>query len=210
METTYIVLIILTAIYIPLWIYIKFGKKLGLKGTEKVEDKGISPYGPCIMIRTKIGLRAIDFLGKYKRFWRVCGILSRIVTILLMTYIVAIIILDLILLPQAIGKGGTFTRLKGLDNGTNKELLIRHMKDMDNPGLKLSDFQLVLPSLSVRQIQWLLKDLEATSRAYVLGRTKAARWFLGKRPPELTSGLTRGLTSDLTDIDKSDEIKSDE
>ena len=102
--------------------------------------------------------------------------------------------------------GGTFTRLKGLDNGTNKELLIRHMKDMDNPGLKLSDFQLVLPSLSVRQIQWLLKDLEATSRAYVLGRTKAARWFLGKRQPE----LTRGLTSDLTDIDKSDEVKNDE
>ena len=107
---------------------------------------------------------------------------------------------------KAIGKGGTFTRLKGLDNGTNKELLIRHMKDMDNPGLKLSDFQLVLPSLSVRQIQWLLKDLEATSRVYVVGRTKAARWFLGKRPPE----LTRVLTSDLTDIDKSDEIKSDE
>ena len=70
----------------------------------------------------------------------------------------------------------------------------RHMKDMDNPGLKLSDFQLVLPSLSVRQIQWLLKDLEATSRAYVLGRTKAARWFLGKRQPELTSGLTSELT----------------
>ena len=95
---------------------------------------------------------------------------------------------------KSIGKGGTFTRLKGLDNGTNKELLIRHMKDMDNPGLKLSDFQLVLPSLSVRQIQWLLKDLEATSRADVLGRTKAARWFLGKRPPELTSGLTSELT----------------
>ena len=107
---------------------------------------------------------------------------------------------------KAIGKGGTFTRLKGLDNATNKELLIRHMKDMDNPGLKLSDFQLVLPSLSVRQIQWLLKDLEATSRAYVLGRTKAARWFLGKRPPELTSGLT----SELTSIDKLGEIKSGE
>ena len=106
METTYIVLIILTAIYIPLWIYIKFGKKLGLKGTEKFEEKGISPYGPTLMIRTKIGLKAIDFLGKYKRFWRVCGFLSRIVTILLMTYIVSIIILDLVLLPAAIGKGG--------------------------------------------------------------------------------------------------------
>ena len=106
---------------------------------------------------------------------------------------------------KAIGKGGTFTRLKGLDNGTNKELLMRHMKDMDNPGLKLSDFQLVLPSLSIRQIQWLLKDLEATSRVYVLGRTRAARWFLGKKPPELISGLT----SELTSIDKSEVIKND-
>jgi ATP-dependent DNA helicase RecG len=107
---------------------------------------------------------------------------------------------------KAIGKSGTFTRLKGLDNGTNKELLMRHMKDMDNPGLKLSDFQLVLPSLGVRQIQWLLKDLEATSRVYVLGRTRAARWFLGRKPPELTSGLT----SELTSIDKSDVIKDGE
>ena len=66
METTYIVLIILTAIYVPLWIYVRFGKKLGLKGAEKVEEKGISPYGPTIMIRTKIGLKAIDRLGRYK------------------------------------------------------------------------------------------------------------------------------------------------
>ena len=63
METTYIVLIILTAIYIPLFLYVKFGKKL--------ESKGIVPYGPTIMIRTKIGMKTIDRLGKYKRFWRV-------------------------------------------------------------------------------------------------------------------------------------------
>ena len=57
---------------------------------------------------------------------------------------------------KAIGKGGTFTRLKGLDNNTNKELLKRHMKDMGNSGLKLRDFQQVLPSLDIRNIQWLL------------------------------------------------------
>ena len=106
METTYIVLIILTAIYIPLWIYIRFGKKLGLKGVDKCEEKGIVPYGPCIMIRTKLGMNLIERLGKYKRLWRVVGIFSRIVTILLMTYIVSIIIIDMIVLPSAIGKGG--------------------------------------------------------------------------------------------------------
>lgn len=91
---------------------------------------------------------------------------------------------------KAIGKGGEFTRRKGLDNATNKELLVRHMTDMGNPGLKLSDFQLVLPSLGVRQIQWLLRDLAAASRVYLVGRTRAARWFLGKKPPELKSGLS--------------------
>ena len=106
METTYIVLIILTVIYVPLWFYVRFGKKFGLKGAEKLEEKGIGPYGPTIMIRTKIGFKVINYLGQFKRFWRVCGILSRIVTIVLMTYIVSIIILDLVLLPQAIGKGG--------------------------------------------------------------------------------------------------------
>lgn len=95
---------------------------------------------------------------------------------------------------KAIGKGGTFTRLKGLDSGTNKALLMQHMKDMGNPGLKLSDFQQVLPSLCIRQIQWLLRDLEANNMVFVQGRTRSARWFLGQRPSELTSGLTSGLT----------------
>ena len=98
METTYIVLIILTVIYVPLFLYVKFNKKL--------EEKGLLPYGPCIMIRTKVGLRLIDRYGRYKRFWRICGIASRVITLLLMAYIVVIIILDLILLPAAIGHGG--------------------------------------------------------------------------------------------------------
>ena len=98
MELTYIVLIILTVIYVPLFLYVKFGKKL--------EEKGLVPYGPCIMIRTKLGIKLIDRWGKYKRFWRACGIMSRFVTLALMVYIVAIIIIDLILLPSAFGKGG--------------------------------------------------------------------------------------------------------
>ena len=98
MELTYIVLIILAVIYVPLFLYVKFGKKL--------EEKGLVPYGPCIMIRTKLGIRLIERWGKYKRFWRACGVMSRFVTLALMTYIVAIIIVDLILLPSAFGKGG--------------------------------------------------------------------------------------------------------
>ena len=98
MELTYIVLIILTVIYVPLFLYVKFGKKL--------EEKGLVPYGPTIMIRTKLGIKLIDRWGKYTRFWRACGVMSRFVTLFLMAYIVLIIIVDLILLPSAIGKGG--------------------------------------------------------------------------------------------------------
>ena len=83
---------------------------------------------------------------------------------------------------KAIGKGGTFTRLKGLDNNTNKELLKRHMKDMGNSGLKLRVFQQVLPSLDIRNIQWLLNGLKASGEVYVSGRTSAARWFLCVKP----------------------------
>ena len=98
METTYIILIALAIIYVPLYLYIRYNKKM--------EEKGLLPYGPCIMLRTKVGLKLIDRLGRYVRFWRVCGILSRIITIILMVYIVAIIIIDLLLLPQAFGKSG--------------------------------------------------------------------------------------------------------
>ena len=98
MELTYIVLIVLTVIYIPLFLYVRLRKK--------PENSMLEPYGPTIMIKTKVGIRLIDRLGKYKRFWHVCGYASRIITILLMAYIVGIIILDLILLPQAIGRGG--------------------------------------------------------------------------------------------------------
>ena len=98
MELTYIVLIILAVIYVPLFLYVKFGKKL--------EEKGLVPYGPTIMIRTKLGIKLIDRWGKYTRFWRACGVMSRFVTLFLMAYIVLIIIVDLILLPSAIGKGG--------------------------------------------------------------------------------------------------------
>ena len=98
METTYIVLIALAIIYVPIFLYVKFNKKM--------EEKGLLPYGPCVMIRTKFGLRAIDRLGRYKRFWHVCGYASRIITIILMAYIVIIIMIDLAVLPMAIGRGG--------------------------------------------------------------------------------------------------------
>lgn len=98
MDATYIVLIALTAVYIPLFLYVKF--------SDRPKGKGLVPYGPCIMIRTKVGMATIERLAKYRRFWRVYGKISRAIVVLLMTYIVAIIILDILLLPMMIGKPG--------------------------------------------------------------------------------------------------------
>lgn len=55
------------------------------------------------MLRTKWGVRAMERLAKYRRFWRVFGIISRILTIVLMAFIVFIVIVDLMLIPSMIG-----------------------------------------------------------------------------------------------------------
>lgn len=109
MEPVYIALIILTIIYVPFWFIVKFGDKIGpLKNiSEKLRSKGLTTYlFILIMIRTKWGIKLIDRLGKYKRFWRVCGVLSRIVTIILMAYIVAILVIDVLYLGQAMSQSG--------------------------------------------------------------------------------------------------------
>lgn len=81
---------------------------------------------------------------------------------------------------KKVGKPGTFTRLKGLDAETNKVLLKQHMRDGGNPGVKLSEFQGVLPALDVRQIQWLLQDMRKAGDVLSIGRTNAARWYLSE------------------------------
>jgi ATP-dependent DNA helicase RecG len=112
---------------------------------------------------------------------------------------------------KAIGKAGTFTRLKGLDAETNKALLLSHMRDTGNAGVKLSQFQSVLPALGVRQIQWLLKDMESAGTAYSLGRTNAARWYAGKRTDscELTSSPQVDAAEKSTDFTLNAEECSD-
>lgn len=79
---------------------------------------------------------------------------------------------------QNIGKAGTFTRLRGLDSSTNMELLKRHMYDMGNNGVRLADFQEVLPALGIRRIQWLLKKMLVNGVAITKGKGSAARWYL--------------------------------
>jgi len=76
------------------------------------------------------------------------------------------------------GKPGVHTRLVGLDRETNKELIIKHIKQSGNKGTPLKELQQVLPGHGRSQIQVLLRELRNEKRIYVEGTTSAARWFI--------------------------------
>jgi ATP-dependent DNA helicase RecG len=73
---------------------------------------------------------------------------------------------------------GIYTRRRGLDRETNKELLVKHIRDNDPEGAKFEELLQVLPALSRRQVQRLLDELRYEHRISVLGRTSAARWHI--------------------------------
>ena len=98
METTYIVLLALLVVYIPIYIYVR--------KSEKAHEKGFVPYGPTIMIRTKWGLKLMDRMAKYKRFWNVMGYVSLFVSLILALIIVTILAIDLSVLPSMFGQAG--------------------------------------------------------------------------------------------------------
>lgn len=76
-----------------------------------------------------------------------------------------------------VGKSGVYTRKKGLDRETNKELLVKHIRENAGQGSRLVDLMQVLPSLSRRQVQELLTELRAEDRLCVVGTTRAASWY---------------------------------
>ncbi len=79
-------------------------------------------------------------------------------------------------LYTAIGNKGTYTRKRGLDHETNKELLVKHIRDNDNDGSPLSDLKQVLPALPTSQIQTLLQQLRDEGRIQLKGQKRWARW----------------------------------
>jgi len=83
-----------------------------------------------------------------------------------------------------LGKKGTYTRKRGLDRDTNKQLLLKHIESSGKTGSALGELTQVLPSLSIMQVRTLLKELQIEQRAHSVGRTRAGRWYLGPRPSE--------------------------
>ena len=76
-----------------------------------------------------------------------------------------------------LGQKGVYTRRRGLDQETNKALLLKHSRDNAREGSQLDELMQVLPSLSRSQVQYLLKELKTSDLIYFSGQTKAARWY---------------------------------
>ena len=86
-----------------------------------------------------------------------------------------------------IGKTGGYTRKRGLDRETNKELLLKHIQDNRREGSQLRELRQVLPALSRDQVQSLLRGLRSEGRIYKVGATRAARWYPRKPPSGIAS-----------------------
>ena len=77
------------------------------------------------------------------------------------------------------GKSGAYTRKRGLDKETNKELLLRHIKSSVKTGSKFNELHQVLPALSRDQIKQLLRELKIQELIHLQGKTSASAWFPG-------------------------------
>jgi ATP-dependent DNA helicase RecG len=84
-------------------------------------------------------------------------------------------------LYAALGRRGAYTRERGLDHETNKELLFTHIRDNDAEGSPLRDLCDVLPALSRTHVQALLHQLREEGRVRLVGSRRWARWHL---PPQ--------------------------
>lgn len=76
-----------------------------------------------------------------------------------------------------VGQPGTYTRRRGLDRETNKQLLLRHIRDNKERGYRLRELRQVLPHLSSGQVQVLLRELRDKGLVHGVGRTSAGRWY---------------------------------
>lgn len=76
-----------------------------------------------------------------------------------------------------LGRSGAYTRVRGLDRATNKELILQHIQGSADTGTTLSELQQVLPGLSRSHVQTLLRELKKEGRVAVRGVTRGARWY---------------------------------
>ena len=77
------------------------------------------------------------------------------------------------------GKAGEYTRRKGLDRDTRKELLKKHIAEASARGAPFDELAQVLPESSRNDLKVLLRELKADGHVHVRGLKRGARWCLG-------------------------------
>jgi len=80
---------------------------------------------------------------------------------------------------EFVDRKGVYTRKRGLDRETNKQLLLKHIKDNKNQGSQFCDLREVLPALSRDQVKKILAEMKRGKMICVVGKTSAARWYPG-------------------------------
>jgi len=77
---------------------------------------------------------------------------------------------------------GKYTRKRGLDRETQKELLLKHVRDCADQGAPLSELAQVLPEMPIGRVQGLMRELKAEGKVVPVGKTRASRWHLPPSP----------------------------
>jgi len=99
-DTAYIVLIALCIIYVPIWFWV-------WRKHEEAARYHLNKYGPAIMIRTRLGMKAMDRLSRYKRFWRAFGLLSKVLSLVLLCLMLYMLIVAVLNLPAALSSSSS-------------------------------------------------------------------------------------------------------
>jgi ATP-dependent DNA helicase RecG len=81
---------------------------------------------------------------------------------------------------QFAGKQGVFTRKQGLDRETNKQLLLKHIRESGSDGAPLKDLNQVLIFLSDGQVRFLLQGLKSEGKITMRGYARGARWHIAE------------------------------
>jgi len=74
------------------------------------------------------------------------------------------------------GKRGTYTRRKGLDQEQNKALILKHLRDTYPQGCAMAELEQVLPAISRETIRFLLNELRKDGIVKLEGERRWARW----------------------------------
>lgn len=84
-----------------------------------------------------------------------------------------------------LGNPAGYTRRRGLDRSTNKELLATHLQTNARHGSSFAELCDVLPTLSRNQVKKLIQELKAEGRIRVRGATRGALWYpIGTNPAQ--------------------------